>query len=102
MVGAAERMHQALPPMLRTTPPEAGEERFCVCRPMTHDLTASPPQPPLAVWRVQFQIAGYLALPAVAVREQFFLVVIQFFPGFGRIFEVRTFHDRIDRAGLLA
>src|SRR5260370_23511140 len=46
--------------------------------------------------------AGDLALPAVAVREQLFLIVEQLFAGLGGEFEIRPLDDRIDRAGLLA
>jgi hypothetical protein len=43
-----------------------------------------------------------LALPAIAVREQAFLVVIEFFARFGGEFEIRPLDDGIDRAGFLA
>jgi hypothetical protein len=52
--------------------------------------------------RVEFDSLGELALPAVAVRQQTVLVVIQLLAGFGRKLEVRTFDDGVDRAGLLA
>src|SRR5207302_2489021 len=45
---------------------------------------------------------GDLGLPAVAVGEQFLLVVEQFFARLGGEFEIRPLNDRIDRAGLLA
>src|SRR5260370_42592398 len=46
--------------------------------------------------------AGDLAFPAVAVRQELFLVVEQLFAGLGGEFEIRPLDDRIDRAGLLA
>src|SRR3979411_1317348 len=52
--------------------------------------------------RVERYVLGDLALPAVAVREQAFLVVIEFLAGLGRELEVRTLHDGVDRAGLFA
>jgi hypothetical protein len=45
---------------------------------------------------------GDLGFPAVAVREQLFLVVEQFLAGLGGEFEIRSLDDRVDRAGLLA
>src|SRR5262249_46004225 len=55
-----------------------------------------------AIRRVERYAPGDLALPAVAVREQPFFVVIKFFAGLGCEFEVRALDDGIDRAGLLA
>src|SRR5262249_13859976 len=54
------------------------------------------------ILRVERYALGDLTLPAIAIREQAFLVVIKLFAGFGRKFEVRTLDDRVDRAGLLA
>src|SRR5258708_22694464 len=52
--------------------------------------------------RIGQQVLRDLVFPAVAVREQLFLVVEKFFAGFSGEFEIRAFDDRIDRAGLLA
>src|SRR5439155_11807990 len=54
------------------------------------------------VRRLEGEGLGDLGLPAVAVREQFLLVVEQFFARLGGEFEIRPLNDRIDRAGLLA
>src|SRR2546421_12147719 len=54
-----------------------------------------------SVWRLESERVGDLAFPAVAIREQFFLVVEQLPAGLGGEFEVRPLDDRIDRAGLL-
>src|SRR4029079_14473157 len=43
-----------------------------------------------------------LALPAVAVREQALLVVTELLARLGGEFEIRAFHDGVDRAGFLA
>ena len=43
-----------------------------------------------------------LALPAVAVREQALLVVVEFLARLGGEFEIRPLDDGVDRAGLLA
>ncbi len=43
-----------------------------------------------------------LALPAVAVREQALLVVVELLARLGGEFEVRALDDGVDRAGLLA
>src|SRR5476649_185550 len=48
------------------------------------------------------EVGGDLAFPAVAVREQLVLVVLQLFARLGRELEVRTLDDRVDRAGFLA
>src|SRR3990167_1594956 len=66
-------------------------------------LSSSPGfAPSLAVGRVQLQILRDQALPAVAVIEKTFLVVVELFAGLGRELDVRPFHDGVDRAGLLA
>src|SRR4051794_35776943 len=54
------------------------------------------------VRRVLFDRAGKLTLPAVAVGEQLGLVIIEFLACLGREFEVRAFHDGVDRTGFLA
>src|SRR6185437_12558596 len=54
------------------------------------------------VRRVEREVLRDLALPAVAIREQLFLVVVELFPRLGRKFEIRPFDDRVDRAGFLA
>src|SRR5216683_3821118 len=46
--------------------------------------------------------AGDLTLPAVAIRQELFLVVEELLAGLGGEFEIRPLDDRIDRAGLLA
>src|SRR5712691_13037884 len=56
----------------------------------------------LPVRRVERDILGDLALPAVAVCEQALLVEIELLARLGRELEVRSFDDGVDRAGLLA
>src|SRR6476469_1138814 len=46
--------------------------------------------------RVERDVGGYLALPAVAVGEQALLVVIELLARLGGEFEVRPLHDGID------
>ena len=48
------------------------------------------------------EVLGDLALPAVAVREQAFLVVVKLLARLRREFEIRPLDDGIDRAGFLA
>src|SRR5437763_5524907 len=74
------------------TPPHLnGEEADSICAP-----------PALAIGRVPLEIGGKLAVPAVAVVEQLFLVVDQLLARFGRELQSRSFDDCIDRASLLA
>src|SRR5581483_5070246 len=54
------------------------------------------------VGRVEFDGFRKLALPAVAIGEQFRLVIVEFLARLGREFEVRPLDDGIDRARLLA
>src|SRR5262252_1783413 len=54
------------------------------------------------VGRVGDDVAGQFGLPAVAVRQQLLLVVEKLLTGLGGELEVRSLHDRVDRAGLLA
>src|SRR6266851_4822553 len=54
------------------------------------------------VRRVEREVLGDLALPAVAVREQPLLVEIELLARFGRELEIRTFDDGVDRTGFLA
>src|SRR6202030_926845 len=54
------------------------------------------------VRRIEFDRFRKFALPAVAIGEQFRLVIIEFLAGLGREFEVRPLDDGIDRTGLLA
>src|SRR4051794_40272285 len=56
----------------------------------------------LPVGRVKIDVAGDLALPAVAVRQQFVLVVIELLAGLRRKLEIRPLDDGVDRTGLLA
>src|ERR1700719_1224712 len=56
----------------------------------------------LAVGRVQGEVLGDLRLPAVAIREQFLLVVEELLARLGRKLEIRALDDGIDRARLLA
>src|SRR5262249_11465877 len=51
--------------------------------------------------RVERDVLGDLALPAVAVGKQTLLVVVEFLACRGSEFEIRSLDDRIDRAGLL-
>src|SRR3990170_4271698 len=59
-------------------------------------LTGSP------IGRVERDILSDRPLPAVAVREQAFLVVVQLLRCLGRELEVRSQDDGVDRAGFLA
>src|SRR5215207_6379623 len=54
------------------------------------------------VRRVERDVFRDLALPAVAIGEQLFLVVVKLFAGLGGEFEVRPLDDGVDRTGLLA
>src|SRR5271165_6961604 len=54
------------------------------------------------VGRVERDVLRDLALPAVAVREQALLVVIELLAGLGGELKIRSFDDGVDRAGLLA
>src|SRR5229473_4879832 len=54
------------------------------------------------VRRVEREVLGDLALPAVAVREQPLLVEKKLLARFGREFEIRPFDNGIDRTGFLA
>jgi hypothetical protein len=51
---------------------------------------------------VERQVLGDLALPAVAVRQEFVLVVVELFARLGRELEVRPLDDGVHRARLLA
>src|SRR5712671_718352 len=55
-----------------------------------------------SIGRLEGQRLGDFGFPAVAIGEQFFLVIEELFAGLGGEFEVRPLDDRIDRAGLLA
>src|SRR5437764_5347460 len=54
------------------------------------------------VRRVEGDVAGELALPAVAVVEELLLVVEELLAGLDRELVVRALDDGVDRAGLLA
>src|SRR6266436_5515453 len=54
------------------------------------------------VRRVECEVLRDLALPAIAVGEQTLLVVVEFLARLSGEFEIRAFHDGVDRAGLLA
>src|SRR5262245_65621741 len=56
---------------------------------------------PLPVRSVERDVFRDLAFPAVTVREQTLLVVIELFARLGREFEIRTFDDGIDRTSFL-
>src|ERR1700693_6297719 len=58
--------------------------------------------PGSSVGREERVVLRDLPLPAVAVREQAFLVVVELLPCLGRELEVRSQDDGVDRAGLLA
>src|SRR5262249_46297055 len=60
------------------------------------------PRPTSPVRRVECEVLGDRALPAVAVREQALLVVVELLPRLGRELEIRTLDDGVHRAGLLA
>ncbi len=54
------------------------------------------------VGSVHRDVARDFTFPAVAVVKQACLVEVEFFAGLGGELEVRTFDDRVDRAGFLA
>jgi hypothetical protein len=54
------------------------------------------------IGRVERDVPRDRPLPAVAVREQAFLVVVELLGCLGRELEVRSQDDGVDRAGLLA
>src|SRR5262249_13512729 len=56
----------------------------------------------LPVGRVERDVLGDFPLPAVAVREQPFLIEIKLLTRLGGELEIRTFDDGVHRAGLLA
>src|SRR4029077_5251213 len=56
----------------------------------------------LPVRCVECEVLRDLALPAIAVRKQALLVVVEFLTSLGRKFEVGSLDDGIDRARLLA
>src|SRR5262245_28289302 len=56
----------------------------------------------LPVRRVERDVLGDLALPAVPIREQALLVVVELLARLGRELEIRSLDDRIDRARFLA
>src|SRR5438477_5556415 len=55
-----------------------------------------------SVGRLERERLVQFAFPAVAIREQLFLVVEQLLAGLGGEFEIRALDDRVDRTGLLA
>src|SRR5436305_2911289 len=55
-----------------------------------------------SVGGLEGELLGDLGLPAVAIREQLFLVVEELLARLGGEFEIRALDDRIDRAGFLA
>src|SRR5580765_8054660 len=57
---------------------------------------------PSPVRRIERDVLGDLALPAITVREQALLVVVELLACLGGEFEIWAFDDGIDRAGLLA
>src|ERR1043165_3717414 len=54
------------------------------------------------IGRVEREVLGDLAFPAVAVREQALLVVVELLARLGGELEVRSLDDGVHRAGLLA
>src|SRR5882724_11139983 len=54
------------------------------------------------VRRVERDVLRDLALPAVAVGQELFLVVVELLARLGGEFEVRALDDGVDRAGFLA
>src|SRR5215469_18937493 len=60
------------------------------------------PSPLSSIGRIQLEVAGDLAFPAITVREQTVLVVVEFLARLGRELEIRPEHDRVDGTGFLA
>src|SRR5262245_53313330 len=63
----------------------------------TEDHSAASP-----VRRIERDVVGDLALPAVTVRKQPLLVEVKLLARLGRELEVRSFDDGVNRAGFLA
>src|SRR4051794_11545454 len=57
---------------------------------------------PSPIRRIERDVLGDLALPAVAVRKQALLVEVELLARLGGELEVRAFDDGVHRAGLLA
>src|SRR5438045_9394844 len=55
-----------------------------------------------SVGRLEGELLGNLGLPAVAIREQLFLVVEALLARLGGEFDMRALNDRMHRAGALA
>src|SRR5690606_10204376 len=84
-------------PVLSPTGPKPPGMASIDTESLTNNLTATSP-----VGGVHRDVAGDLALPAGAVVEELFLVVVELLAGLHREFEVRSLDDGIDWAGLLA
>jgi hypothetical protein len=58
--------------------------------------------PVSAIGRIEFDVLGEFALPAIAIGEETLLVAVKLLARLGRVFEIRPFDDGVDRAGFLA
>src|SRR5947209_1890242 len=76
--------------------------RQCMCRQKDRKRSRAGSCNHLPVGRIERDVIGDLALPAVAVREQALLVEQKLLAGLGREFEIRPFDDGVDRTGFLA
>src|SRR5262249_17223044 len=57
---------------------------------------------PSPVRRVERDVLGDLTLPALAIREQTLLVVVELLARFSREFKIRAFDNGVNRTGFLA
>ena len=70
--------------------------------PMPAAIEVKPRQPGSPIGGVERDVPSDRALPAVAVREESFLVVVELFGCLSRELDVGSQDDGVDRAGLLA
>src|SRR6185503_10659509 len=93
----------AVPGQPRSLPPQACKTWMPGTRPgMTMDRSEEWPRGASPVRCIERQVLGDLPLPAIAVRKQPLLVVVKLLAGLGGELEIGPFHNRVDRAGLLA
>src|SRR6202035_2228240 len=57
--------------------------------------------PVSAIGRIEFDVFGELALPAIAIGEEALLVAVKLPARLGRVFKIRALDDGVDRARLL-
>src|SRR5437667_2139464 len=82
--------------MARRPPPSRGRRTHLPLAPDCSAFTFSP------ILRIELDLLGDLALPAVAVGEQALLVVVELLARLGGELEVGPLDNSVDRAGFLA